>query len=516
MVAVGGCSSPGAPSGGGAREALAFRGDSARVIRIAEVAAEEGVPRDVLLTLAWSESRLVSMQQEASDEHEHAVAPCGHFGFDAGEVREHAAALVGADEEMLCTDEALEARAAARVLRELADREALTFASGDAEWFALLDAWHPELQARNFGYAEYVMQMRRQGFHAADEHGESIYMPPLPTLSRASNGVAGAHAASTPDSSLATWRGPACEYTPASRGVGDVDYIVIHTCEGGFAGCVSTVSACSSRPVSAHYVTSYTGMTAQLVEENDIAWHVGCLNSSSIGIEHEGFASAATHPDAQYCQTARLVRSICDRWEIPCDRAHIIGHVEANSMFCHGSHTDPGAGWDWDTFMGYVNRGECDACTPRTEVCDGHDNDCDGMVDEGVSNACGGCGRLPREVCDGHDNDCDGSVDEGVLNDCGGCGPVPREVCDGEDNDCDGVVDDFACDGERDGGEPQQDASTPKSDGGAGHEDGGSSMTPMQPGCSVTTSSPSHAQAGWAFLTVLLAAALVRATRRRA
>ena len=32
------------------------------------------------------------------------------------------------------------------------------------------------------------------------------------------------------------------------------------------------------------------------------------------------------------------------------------------------------------------------------EVCNGIDDDCDGVVDEGVTNACGGCGDLPNEV----------------------------------------------------------------------------------------------------------------------
>ncbi len=45
------------------------------------------------------------------------------------------------------------------------------------------------------------------------------------------------------------------------------------------------------------------------------------------------------------------------------------------------------------------------------------------------------------EACNAVDDDCDGRVDEGLLNDCGGCGPVPDEVCDGEDDDCDGETD---------------------------------------------------------------------------
>ena len=101
---------------------------------------------------------------------------------------------------------------------------------------------------------------------------------------------------------------------------------------------------------------------------------------------------------------------------------------------------------DDDDCDGQVDEGLVNACgmcagLEVVEICNGRDDDCDGQIDEGVTNACGECGPVPIEVCNLEDDDCDGEVDEGVANLCLGCGSVPDEVCNGVDDDCDGQVD---------------------------------------------------------------------------
>ncbi len=62
----------------------------------------------------------------------------------------------------------------------------------------------------------------------------------------------------------------------------------------------------------------------------------------------------------------------------------------------------------------------------NTEICDGQDNDCDGLLD-------------PTEIDDDSDGvtECDGDCDDSDAANY----PGNTEICDGQDNDCGGVVD---------------------------------------------------------------------------
>ena len=395
------------PPAAAAAAAAAVERSEASPLDRAIVAAAEGerVPPSILRVVAWAESQFRSQTgRGAPGAHEgeaaHDALPdesasghgCGYFGLDAA-VRLRLADGAGIPPERLCSDVQVEARVAARWLRQLAPAD-LGGDEGDlAAWLPILDGYHVAGPSPYQGYARALLG---RGLGALDDSGQRIQIAARRGLAGISTAtpldVAAQRAYLTPDTPLAEWQGEACYFTPASRGIGDIEYVVIHTCEGPFMPCANYLKSCNDPQVSAHYVTSYAGFTVQLLEEKNIAHHVGCLNTSSIGIEHEGAAGDATHPDAQYCQTASLVRSICDRWEIPCDRAHVIGHVEANEMFCHGSHWDPGPNWDWDTFMDYVQNG-CSCESGAEELCNGRDDDCDGDIDEG--DVCPVCAPIP-------------------------------------------------------------------------------------------------------------------------
>ncbi|MFF5336492.1 N-acetylmuramoyl-L-alanine amidase [Streptomyces sp. NPDC013181] len=144
-------------------------------------------------------------------------------------------------------------------------------------------------------------------------------------------------------------------YTVSSRpSAYPVGYVVIHVTQETFSETISIFQN-PAKKVSAHYVVrSGDGYIDQCVREKDIAWHAGNwdYNTRSIGIEHEGWVDQPAYfTNPLYEKSALLTASICDRYGIPKDRAHILGHAEVPGA----DHTDPGPHWDWVRYIRLVN-----------------------------------------------------------------------------------------------------------------------------------------------------------------
>jgi len=134
---------------------------------------------------------------------------------------------------------------------------------------------------------------------------------------------------------------PATNYS-IGRGTYKPEAIVLHIMDGSLIGTDSWFADEKSR-VSAHYGIGKSGEVHQYVNEVDTAFHAGVVdkptwkllkpgknpNDYTIGIEHEGQPLVNdVWPDAMKKASAKLVYEIAQRWSIPLDREHVIGHYE--------------------------------------------------------------------------------------------------------------------------------------------------------------------------------------------
>ena len=178
-------------------------------------------------------------------------------------------------------------------------------------------------------------------------------------------GPAQATVLTSADYPLATWIPAApTNYTVANRPVDyPIEMIVIHDIEGSASSAIKTFQD-PLRHGSAHYIVSYKGQVWQMVAEKDVAWHAGNwdYNTRSIGIEHEGYAwTPGLYTTAEYRASAHIAASICSRYGVVLDRAHVIGHNQVPDPYHPGlfggdsHHTDPGPYWNWTYYLGYAN-----------------------------------------------------------------------------------------------------------------------------------------------------------------
>lgn len=323
----------------------------------ASAASTYDVPRDLLVSLAYAESRLV-----------HHDGPSQDNGYGLMHLEQNpdnnnlqrAAKLSDHSVDELKGDPIANIDGAAAVLRKIADRSGLDTADRNslAQWYVPV-AKYARGQTK-YGAkleADAVFDRLREGF--TDRVGGERFTVATHHVRPQRGAYAGLRAAGdvgtqSDDYPDAKWVAASSSNYSSGR-TSDISAVIIHVTQGAYAGTISWFQNPDAQ-VSSHYVIrSSDGEITQMVDEQDTAWHARDGNPYSVGIEHEGYVDdPAWFTDAMYRSSAALAAHVADRYGFPKDREHIVGHSEVPG----NDHTDPGANWDWDLYMSYVNDGE--------------------------------------------------------------------------------------------------------------------------------------------------------------
>ncbi|MDP3795072.1 MAG: peptidoglycan recognition family protein [bacterium] len=134
------------------------------------------------------------------------------------------------------------------------------------------------------------------------------------------------------------WKGTP-NYSVGRRGYRP-EAIVIHIMAGTLTGTDAWFANPASQ-VSAHYGIGKNGEMHQYVKEEDTAQHAGVVDKPSwtlikpginpnlytVGLEHEG-QPTDVWTQAMKAASAETIRAVAQRWQIPIDRNHIVGHYQ--------------------------------------------------------------------------------------------------------------------------------------------------------------------------------------------
>lgn len=282
-----------------------------------------------------------------------------------------AAELTGLSPHQLRTDPAANVAGGAALLAAAQKKLGEPLSSDPADWYGAVARFSgADDSATAAAYANDVYEVLRTGQERHTDAGQLVALAAQPGLSpdtaplrRAGLRTLDAGGTECPRTVSCAWI-PAPYKTfgdgdygnhdrgdrPASQGI---EYIVIHDTEGAWEGVLTMVQ--DPAYVSWNYTLRSTdGHIAQHVKAKDVAWHAGnwYINGKSIGLEHEGFLARpdAWYTEAMYRSSARLVTYLAQKYGIPLDRQHILGHDNVpgpTASTIRGMHTDPGPYWDW-------------------------------------------------------------------------------------------------------------------------------------------------------------------------
>ncbi|MER7539473.1 peptidoglycan recognition family protein [Streptomyces sp. NPDC097704] len=305
---------------------------------------------------------------------------------------ERASALSGIPAEELRTVPAANIEGGAALLAA-AQREAGLPASGDpADWYGAVARFSgADDSATATTYANDVFDVIRSGETRTTDSGQVVTLPAAPAVSPATGQVEALGLRRPAAGPVECPASVACEWVPAPYeefGDGDygnhdkanrpvsqsIDYIVIHDTEADWKTTLKLVQ--DPTYVSWQYsLRSSDGHIAQHVPLKDVAWHAGnwFVNAKSVGLEHEGFLTSpdSWYTEAMYRSSARLVRYIAARYDVPLDRQHVLGHDNVPGTVTSsikGMHTDPGPYWDWAHYFQLLGRPITPSAGPQAGV----------------------------------------------------------------------------------------------------------------------------------------------------
>lgn len=335
-----------------------------------ERAAEEfDVPAALLKSIAYTETRWQMVTGES--EFEGRPTTFGLMALRSDRI-DDAASLAGIDRDEAATDVDGNILAAAAWLSAEADALGVEERSDLSSWAEVTASYSgidDEIARSSYVYQD-VYTTIREGLIVETVDGEIrgelepieawpsfTVPPPAPALEAG------------PDYAESLWRASPNYSSRPGGDIGDPAMVIIHSCEGSYAGCWSWLKNAASG-VSAHYVVKENGNEiTQLVRESKKAWHIAASyscarnddvecwrngsssNNFTVGIEHAGFAGQASWDANLIDKSARLVCDITQDQGIPRDQYHILSHGQLQPW----NRVDPGPNWPWTTYYDLID-----------------------------------------------------------------------------------------------------------------------------------------------------------------